>query len=214
MSPLAKEQQRLIKTYHSLNKLAIKGRTVMVGSSLMEGFPIYELMQREGISEIVYNRGIRGFRTIDLLENLDACVLDLAPSRIFINIGTNDIGAPGDDMGMLIGNYREILLRICHRLPGCQINMLAYYPISRIPAPMPPEDGRKPRTLEAVHRANTAVKALAEEMGIRFIDLNAAIMDEDGYTKTEYAMDVIHLLPSAYYEILKRLKPFLMEAAG
>lgn len=210
-TPLQREQERLKNSYRELNRFAVKNSTVMVGSSLMEGYPINEIMMALGIPGIVYNRGIRGYLTTDLMDSMDECVFGLEPSRIFINIGTNDIGMPGDDIGRLIENYRKILLQIRDRLPNCQINILAYYPISTIPMVLPAGSSRKPRTLEAVHCANERVKALAEELGLRFIDVNAAVMDETGYMKLEYAMDTIHMKPAAYYEITKLLKPYLME---
>lgn len=54
------ERQRNHRKYHELNLLAQKGQTVMVGSSLMEWFPINELMMSNGIPGVVYNRGLGG----------------------------------------------------------------------------------------------------------------------------------------------------------
>ena len=39
----------------------------------------------------IYNRGVSGLNTDEFLENIDTLLLDLEPSKIFINIGTNDI---------------------------------------------------------------------------------------------------------------------------
>lgn len=203
------ERQRNEQKYHELNRFARKGQTVMVGSSLMEWFPINELMMSNGIPGIVYNRGLGGYTTTDLLQCLDACIFELEPSRIFINIGTNDIGLPGDDIGNLIQNYREILRQIMERLPSCEINVMAYYPVANMELPPMPE-GRKPRTLEAVQEANRRVRAMAEELGLRFIDINYAISDADGYMREEFAADPIHMWPSAYQEILMALKPYLL----
>lgn len=92
---IVQEHARSEKKYHELNKVAQKGQTVMVGSSLMEWFPINELMMSRGVPGIVYNRGLGGYTTDDLLKCMDVVVFELEPSRIFINIGTNDIGLPG-----------------------------------------------------------------------------------------------------------------------
>ena len=204
------ERQRNERKYHELNRFARKGQTVMVGSSLMEWFPINELMMSNGIPGIVYNRGLGGYTTTDLLQCMDACIFELEPSRIFINIGTNDIGLPGDDLGDLVKNYREILGQIMERLPRCEINIMAFYPVADMELPPMPE-GRKPRTLEAVQEANRRVQAMAEELGLRFIDVNAAVSDEKGYMRQEFAADPIHMWPSAYQEILMALKPYLVD---
>lgn len=206
---LKMERFRKENSYRQLNRFAQKGQTVMVGSSLMEQFPIGELMMSNGIPGVVYNRGLGGYTTTELLECLDVCVFELEPSRIFINIGTNDIGLPGDDLGNLERNYRKILSLIREKLPRCEINLLAYYPVADTEPPSGLPDGRKPRTLEAVQEANRRIKAMAEELGLTFIDLNDAISDERGYLRKEFAADPIHMWPSAYQELLMRLKPYL-----
>lgn len=208
---IRQEHLRMERKYRELNRFAVKHQTVMVGSSLMEWFPINELMMSAGIPGIVYNRGLGGYTTEDLQKCLDVCVFDLEPARIFINIGTNDLGLPGDDIGNLIQNYRRILLEIRERLPECQINVLAYYPVADLPLPQNPPGGRKPRTLEAVREANRRVKLLAEELGLRFLDFNSTIEDDRGYMRSEYAADPIHMWPSAYQKILEQLEPYLRE---
>ncbi len=207
---LAHEHARSERKYHELNRFAQKGKTVMVGSSLMEWFPINELMMSNNIPGVVYNRGLGGYTTDDLLKCLDVVVFELEPSRIFINIGTNDIGLPGDDLGHLIANYREILRQIREKLPVCQIYILAYYPVADVDLPFPLPNGRKPRTLEAVQEANRRVKALAEEMDLPFIDVNSVISDDRGYMRPEFAADPIHMWPGAYQLILEALEPYLM----
>lgn len=205
------KQERLRRehNYRELNRFAQKGQTVMVGSSLMEQFPINELMGSNGISGIVYNRGLGGYTTTDLLACLDVCVFELEPSRIFINIGHQRHWTAGDDLGNLERNYRKIISLIQKKLPQCKINMLAYYPVADMELPSGLPEGRKPRTLEAVREANRRIQAMAEELGLPFIDLNDAISDDRGYMRQEYAADPIHMWPSAYQEILIRLKPYL-----
>lgn len=131
--------------------------------------------------------------------------------RIRYDLSIADIGLPGDDIGNLIRNYRTILTQIMERLPDCQINVLVYYPVADLPLPEDIPEGRKPRTMAAVQEASRRVKLLAEELGLRFLDLNPAIADENGYMRPEYAADPIHMWPSAYQEILKQLTAYLLE---
>ena len=85
------ERQLKIKRYRELNAHARKGQTLFTGSSLMEQFPVDELCRSFQIDTCVYNRGVGGFTTDDFLREIDTQLLDLEPSKIFINIGTNDI---------------------------------------------------------------------------------------------------------------------------
>jgi hypothetical protein len=69
------------------NKIAKRGQIVFVGSSLMEMFPIDKMQSSLGLDKVIYNRGIRATTTAELLEGIDICILDLKPSKVFINIG-------------------------------------------------------------------------------------------------------------------------------
>lgn len=202
------EHNKKIRNYVLLNQVAQKGQIVFTGSSLMEQFPLNELMMSMGIQKVAYNRGFGGYTTTDLMEVLDDCVLALEPSTVFINIGTNDLDRSEDPISPLISNYRTILQRIRDRLPECRIVMMAYYPVANKPLPFAPP-GRSPRTNAIVDKANEAAAELAKEMGCEFISVNHVLTDENGYLKEEFASDPIHMWPSAYVKVLEELRPLL-----
>lgn len=174
----------------------------------MEQFPLNELMMSAGIQKVAYNRGFGGYITTELLEVLDDCVLALEPSKLFINIGTNDLDLSEDPIPALIENYRKILQRIRQRLPECEIIMMAYYPVCREPKGFTPPD-KRPRTKEVVDLGNGAAAELAKEFSCQFINVNHVLADADGYLKLELASDSIHMWPNAYQLILEELKPYL-----
>ena len=49
------EQAEKVKSFKILNKSAIKGQVLFTGSSLMEGFPILDIAQNDGLNKIIYN---------------------------------------------------------------------------------------------------------------------------------------------------------------
>ena len=81
-----KEQKDKIDKYRILNETVVKGQILFTGSSLMEQFPINELLMTEKMDYIIYNRGVGGFTTDDMLENMDVQVFGTEKSKIFINI--------------------------------------------------------------------------------------------------------------------------------
>ena len=207
-------QEKAIK-YGMLNKSAIKGQTVFTGSSLMEFFPIDELQAGLRLDRRIYNRGLAGAMTADLIANLDVCLFDLAPTKLFMNIGSNDIGSaePGEFwLKTLLDNYGIIMDGVKERLPKCVVYVMAYYPVN------PKADFGlgaaqhdlvfKTRTNENIQKANSAVKVLAEGRGLHFIDVNDGLSDEEGNLKAEYAIDGIHMWPNAYQVILDHMKKY------
>ena len=88
-----REKQIKRERFRRLNPYAKKGAVVFAGSSLMEQFPLYEFLQDDDLHCTLYNRGIGGFTTTELLEAMDECILELQPAHLFLNIGTNDLNA-------------------------------------------------------------------------------------------------------------------------
>ena len=115
------QQKERIDKLKILNQDVQKGGILFTGSSLMEQFPINELMMTENDPRIIYNRGVGGFTTADMLQNMDTMVFDTEPSKIFINIGTNDIASADFSKEALLNNYEEILSQIHKRLPDAAV---------------------------------------------------------------------------------------------
>ncbi|MEK3901882.1 GDSL-type esterase/lipase family protein [Paenibacillus sp. FSL R7-0179] len=213
---MQQEKEEKVKKYSILNTLALQGQTVLAGSSLMEFFPVNELQQRLEKRTVIYNRGIAGYVTRELLEALEVCVLELAPSRLFINIGTNDISsADGEyEPQKLLANYNEILTRIGERLPECKVYVMAYYPVNaKAEFPGMDEELRanyfRTRTNAALLEANRAVEELAVKHGYEFINVNEGLTDAEGNLKAEYTMDGVHMYANGYAVVLNNLKGYL-----
>ncbi|GIP00788.1 lysophospholipase [Paenibacillus lautus] len=208
------EKKEKLRKYKILNQLARKGQTVLVGSSLMEFFSINELQQTLEHRYCIYNRGIAGYVTAELIASLETCIFELEPSQIFINIGTNDISAPDYILENLLANYDEILTRIAERLPDCKVYVMAYYPVNaEAEFPFVPrasmEEVFQNRTNEAIRKANQAVEQLAVKHGYTFIDVNEGLTDSEGNLKKEYAIDGIHMFANGYAVILNNLLKYL-----
>ena len=205
------EKQWKVESYRHLNRFIRPHQILFVGSSLMEQFPIYELMLDQQLPYTIYNRGIGGTTTFELMENIDACIYDLQPDYIYINIGTNDLNLPDYTEEGLIERYRTILKGIREHLPEAKIFMLAYYPVNPIVGEKNPwaREALRVRTNTRVNSANAAVRKLAEEAGAQFLDLNAGIRDADGNLKAEYTVEGMHMYADGYVPVLQALLPWL-----
>lgn len=208
------EQREKIDKYRILNEQVVKGQILFTGSSLMEQFPVNELLMTEKMSTIIYNRGVGGFTTDDMLENMDVQIFDTEPSKIFINIGTNDISNPTKSfeevLEHMLHNYEEILKQIQTRLPESKVYMMAYYPVNEIDKPV--EWGKTlfvNRNNQNIPLANEAVKKLAEKHGYEYIDVNAGLTDENGRLKKEFTVEGVHMYANAYRIIFENMKPYL-----
>ena len=206
------EQKTKLERYRILDRYARKGQILFTGSSLMEQFPINELLMSNGMPQVIYNRGIGGFTTDDMLQHMEEMVFGTEPSRIFINIGTNDISKPEYRLETLMANYREILTRVRERLPQADIYMMAYYPVNetdKLPDTPAAAEMFANRNNENIDLANQAAERLAGEMGCHFINVNDGLTDGNGKLKEEFTIEGIHMYANAYQVILNHMKPYL-----
>lgn len=209
---ISREQQEKLERYRILNQNVKKGEILFTGSSLMEQFPINELLMTKGMHQVVYNRGIGGFTTEDMLRNMEEMVFAVKPRKIFINIGTNDIGSQGYRLEKLMENYGKIITQIRERLPEAEIYMMAYYPVNETDK-LPEGEWAKTmfltRTNENISIANKAVEEMAGRMGCHFINVNQGLTDEAGKLKKEFTVEGIHMFANGYEVVLENLRPFL-----
>lgn len=206
------EQRERIEKLHILNQYAEKGQILFTGSSLMEQFPVNEILMTRGLSHKIYNRGVSGFTTADMLQNMNTMVFDLQPSRIFINIGTNDIGAPDYSEDMLLSNYERILAQIKERLPQAEVYVMAYYPVNETAKLSRCSQGAAAfvnRNNQNIDEANHRIAGLAVKMGMHFIDVSEGLRDTQGKLKAEFTVEGIHMYANAYYIIFENMEKYL-----
>lgn len=205
------EKESKIARYREENKTAIPGQTVFTGSSLMEMFPIGKLLTEHGDPTIIYNRGIGGFVSRELLAVLDVCATDLRPCKIFINIGTNDLSDSRIPISDLIETYDKIISEIKNRLPETKIYMMAYYPVNYEAAAEYMKECLKIRNNEKIRAANAEVKKLAEKRGANYIDINKNLMDKEGRLKAEYTLEGLHINEDGYRAIYDDIMAYVKE---
>ncbi|MCI5858018.1 MAG: GDSL-type esterase/lipase family protein [Agathobacter sp.] len=205
------DKELKLENYIKANQSAKKGQIVFAGSSLMEMFPINELLKEHNDPTIIYNRGIGGYISEELLAHVDALVTDLAPRKVFINIGTNDLSRADFPISALMENYDKILTEIEGKVPGVQIYLMAYYPINYEAAEEYMKPCLKVRTNEKINEANKAVEKLAEAHKQRYIDVNRNLRDGQGRLKAEYTIEGMHIKKEGYAAIYEDVMRYVKE---
>lgn len=205
------DKERKLENYREKNKEAVYGQVVFAGSSLMEMFPINKLLEEHGDDTIIYNRGIGGYVTNELLQVTDVCITDLKPKKVFLNIGTNDLSNLQIPISQMIENYDRILCKIEEALPQAVIYLMAYYPVNYEAAAEEMKECLKIRTNEKIERANGEVKKLAQKHGQHYIDVNKNLKDEQGRLKAEYTIEGMHIKEEGYAAIYDDVMRYVKE---
>ncbi|MCP4425910.1 MAG: sialate O-acetylesterase [Chloroflexi bacterium] len=163
---------------------------VFLGDSLTEWFPLDELFPNVRIK----NRGISGDTTAGVLRRLGQ-VTGGRPSKIFLLIGTNDIGF-NYSHEITVANYDQILTRIRQESPQTTLYVQTLLP-------------RHKRYAPKVRAINKEIAALAQKHSCRLIDLHPAFADEQGSLRPEFSNDDLHLLYAGYKLWQKILQAYI-----
>lgn len=177
----------------------------------MEMFPINKLLKEHGDDTIIYNRGVGGFISDELLAVIDVCAIDLMPSKVFINIGINDLSWSSIPISQLMDNHDKIISAIEKAVPDVKIYLMAYYPVNFEAAAEEMKECLKIRTNEKINTANAELKKLAEKHGQRYIDINRNLKDDLGRLKAEYTIEGMHINEDGYRAVYDDIMAFVKE---
>lgn len=187
LMPLANRMMALVHEQRNTMFEAMPTRDsaiIFLGNSITEGVHWSELFGR---SDII-NRGISGDMTNGLINRIDE-IIRHKPAKLFIAIGTNDIGF-GIPTNEIITNYQTILQKVQTASPRTKIFVQSVLPVG--------ENVMLGHNNEGVLAVNQGLKKLCKSLNVTFVDLHPHFTDENGLLKSELTNDNLHLLGKGY----------------
>ncbi len=157
--------------YARYNSLCRSGEIVLFGSSFAADLPLTELAQDFNIEEKLYNRSIHGLTVCEAKDYLKNCVEELAPRKVFINIGDADLDDADFNLEQFISEYEWLLYQI-----HSSVNRVRLYIMSVCS--------------KNVHAAelNQALRELAAKTGCTYLDVTRYAFQNDGKLRVFRAM--------------------------
>ena len=201
---LLKEQEKIQTKYRELNQISvIEPDIIFIGDSIIEYYPLQELL---GTSKTIVNRGIRGYQTGLLQENLDAHLYGDAVDQIVLLIGTNDIGQDVP-INEALNNLESVIQTISRDYPLSQIKLVSILPVNE------GEDFKQTvyiRTNEKIKAWNQAYQDLASAyMQVEFVPVFENLLDQKSQLKSDFTTDGLHLSVSGYQALSNTLKKYI-----
>ena len=201
---LLKEQEKIQTKYRELNQISvIEPDIIFIGDSIIEYYPLQELL---GTSKTIVNRGIRGYQTGLLRENLDVHLYGDAVDQIVLLIGANDIGKDVP-MNEALNNLESVIQTISRDYPLSQIKLVSILPVHQ------GEEYKQTvyiRTNEKINAWNQAYQDLASAyMQVEFVPVCENLLDQKGQLKSEFTTDGLHLSVSGYQALSSTLKKYI-----
>ena len=201
---LLKEQEKIQTKYRELNQISVmEPDIIFIGDSIIEYYPLQELL---GTSKTIVNRGIRGYQTGLLQENLDAHLYGDAVDQFVLLIGTNDIGKDVP-MNEALNNLESVIQTISRDYPLSQIKLVSILPVNE------GENFKQTvyiRTNEKINAWNQAYQDLASAyMQVEFVPVFENLLDQEGQLKADYTTDGLHLSVAGYQALSNTLKKYI-----
>ena len=201
---LLKEQAKIQTKYRELNQISLlEPDMIFIGDSIVEYYPLQELL---GTAKTIVNRGIRGYQTGLLLDNLDAHLYGDAVDQIVLLIGTNDIGKDVS-LNDALDNLERVIQSIARDYPLSQIKLVSILPVNE------GEEYKQTvyiRTNEKIREWNQAYEALASAyMQVDFLPIYDSLTDSEGQLQSAYTTDGLHLSVAGYQALSDALKTYL-----
>ena len=202
---LLKEQEKIQTKYRELNQISVmEPDIIFIGDSIIEYYPLQELL---GTSKTIVNRGIRGYQTGLLQENLDAHLYGDAVDQIVLLIGTNDIGKDVP-INEALNNLESVIQTISRDYPLSQIKLVSILPVNE------GENFKQTvyiRTNEKINAWNQAYQELASAyMQVEYVSVFENLLDQEGQLKADYTTDGLHLSVAGYQALSSTLKKYIL----
>jgi lysophospholipase L1-like esterase len=174
-----------------------KGGVVFLGNSITEGFEFDKYFTK---SKII-NRGINSDHIDGLIERFQYSVVDLRPSKLFVLIGINDIGAQDSD-STILSNYDTLFELITDNLPNTKVFIHSILPTTSKWKNCPPEK---------IVRLNHQIYGLVLQYKFTWIDIYSLFVNKNSFLKSDLTRDGLHLNHNGYQLWANELNKFGLE---
>jgi lysophospholipase L1-like esterase len=218
--PLARTDANSLKAHEQLMAKRTQGKIAVyfMGDSITRRWGASDRQYAELLAN--WNENFKGWNAADfgwggdktqnMLWRLKQGELDgVNPKVIVLMAGTNNVGnlSPTDDTGMraaeTVRGVAAVLKELRARAPKATIVLMGITPRNDNVKVMP-----------IIFAANRGIAKLADGHGIRYLNINARLVDGRGVLLPGMTGDGLHLTVKAYQLWADALKPILVERLG
>ena len=203
---LCVNEQEIIKLNSRLERLERytynKESIVFLGDSITSRYDLNKYFPNYN----VYNSGIAGNMTKDILDNMENRVFAYNPTKVFILIGTNDLVYSGLDNDGIKNNIEEIINKIYEKNSNTKIYLESIYPVNNSIN----KEIVETRTNDNIKDLNNKIEKICNNK-CTYINMYDNLTDKNGNMKRIYTVDGLHLNKIGYKVITNKLIKYLDE---
>lgn len=189
--------ERLERYTYNKESIVFLGDSITSRCDLDKYFPNYN----------VYNSGIAGNMTKDILDNMENRVFVYNPTKVFILIGTNDLVYSELDNDGIKNNIEEIINKIYEKNSNTKIYLESIYPVNNSLN----KEIVETRTNDNIKDLNNKIEKICNNNKCTYINMYDNLTDKNGNMKRIYTVDGLHLNKIGYKVVASKLTKYLNE---
>ena len=195
-----------VESFMVQNANLSQGQIVFIGDSITDLYKLDDYYA--DLDKAVYNRGIGGDTTEGVLKRLQVSLYDIAPSKIVLLIGINDMNGKKSNK-TIVNNYDKILSDIKAHLPSSMVYPLSITPQNKVVESYAGWINAK-NANQTAKEINVEIEQLANKYSYTYLDLHSLLADSEGYLKEDCSEDGIHLNDNGFTIWTNLVKPYLL----
>lgn len=200
-------EQEMIKLSSRVERLERyiynKESIVFLGDSITSRYDLNKYFSNYN----VYNSGIAGNMTKDILDNIENRVFVYNPTKVFILIGTNDLVYSGLDNNGIKNNIEEMVNKIYKKNNNIKIYVQSIYPVNSSLN----KEIVETRTNDNIRKLNNKIEKICDNNKCTYINIYDDLTDKKGNMKRIYTVDGLHLNKIGYKVVTNKLIKYLDE---
>ena len=178
---------------------------VFVGDSIFDWFPTEKIF-----SDLpIVNTGIAGNTTNDILNDMEKRIYQYNPTKVFINVGTNDIKLDDDSDELnetVANNIIKIAEEVKKHRRNSKVYIISIYPVNNN---LRSAEGRHSSEIKAINSKLENYCNTSEE--ITFINTFDELKNNEEMFDTDYTNDGLHPNGLGYAKLTEILMKYIYE---
>ena len=182
-----------------------KNQVVLIGDCLIENLDI----DKHFNEMCIYNNGISGDTTELLIKTLYKRAIKYKPSKLFISIGSNDMGFENTSVKDIYRNIITIVEEVQRRSKDTQIHIVSVIPVNPANTDIINREYVDARDNHEIGMLNYYLKNYVRKNKLKFVDITKHLQNDFEQLDLNYTVDGFHLNEDGYSVVSEQIKIYI-----
>ncbi len=182
-----------------------KNQVVLIGDCLIENLDI----DKHFNEMCIYNNGISGDTTELLIKTLYKRAIKYKPSKLFISIGSNDMGFENTSVNDIYRNIITIVEEVQKRSKDTQIHIVSVIPVNPANMDIINREYVDARDNHEIGMLNYYLKNYVRKNKLKFVDITKHLKNDFEQLDLNYTVDGFHLNEDGYSVVSEQIKIYI-----